>query len=60
MKQTHDVLGQDVQFLADIRTTYYYYYYYYWWGGTKSLGTTATTGLLYKPQMIADDDFWIN
>jgi hypothetical protein len=22
--------------------------YYYWWGGTKSLGTAATSGLLYK------------
>jgi hypothetical protein len=31
-------------------------YYYYWWGGTKSLGTAATTGLLYKPQMIDEDD----
>jgi hypothetical protein len=24
------------------------YYYYYWCGGTKSLGTAATSGLLYK------------
>jgi hypothetical protein len=32
------------------------YYYYCWWGGTKSLGTAATTGLLYKPQMIDEDD----
>jgi hypothetical protein len=31
-------------------------FYYYWWGGTKSLGTAATTGLLYKPQMIDEDD----
>jgi hypothetical protein len=30
--------------------------YYYWWGGTKSLGTAATSGLLYKPQMIDEDD----
>jgi hypothetical protein len=30
---------------------------YYWWGGTKSLlGTAATSGLLYKPQMIDEDD----
>jgi hypothetical protein len=29
-----------------------YYFYYYWWGGTKSLGTVATSGPLYKPQMI--------
>jgi hypothetical protein len=32
------------------------YYYYYLWGGTKSLGTAATSGLLYKPQMINEDD----
>jgi hypothetical protein len=32
------------------------FFYYYWWGGTKSLGTTATSGLLYKPQMIDEDD----
>jgi hypothetical protein len=25
------------------------------WGGTKSLGTAATSGLLYKPQMIDED-----
>jgi hypothetical protein len=31
-------------------------FYYYWWGGTKSQGTAATSGLLYKPQMI-DEDF---
>jgi hypothetical protein len=30
--------------------------YYYWWGGTKTLGTAATSGLLYKPQMIDEDD----
>jgi hypothetical protein len=29
---------------------------YYWWGGTKSLGTAATSGLLYKPQMTDEDD----
>jgi hypothetical protein len=29
---------------------------FYWWGGTKSLGTAATSGLLYKPQMIDEDD----
>jgi hypothetical protein len=30
---------------------------FYWWGGTKSpLGTAATSGVLYKPQMIDDDD----
>jgi hypothetical protein len=26
------------------------------WGGTKSLGTAATSGLLYKPQMIDKGD----
>jgi hypothetical protein len=26
------------------------------WGGTKSLGTAAISGLLYKPQMIDEDD----
>jgi hypothetical protein len=30
--------------------------FYYWWGGTKSLGTAATSVLLYKPQMIDEDD----
>jgi hypothetical protein len=30
--------------------------FFYWWGGTKSLGTAATSGLLYKPQMIDEDD----
>jgi hypothetical protein len=34
----------------------YYYYYYYWWSGTKSLGTAATSGLLYKPQMRDEGD----
>jgi hypothetical protein len=29
-----------------------HFFYYYWCGGTKSLGTAATSGLLYKPQMI--------
>jgi hypothetical protein len=31
-------------------------FFYYWWGGTKSLGTAATSGLLYKPPMIDEDD----
>jgi hypothetical protein len=35
-------------------------FFYYWWGGTKCLGTAATSGLLYKPQMIDEDDFWSN
>jgi hypothetical protein len=35
-------------------------FFYYWWGGTKSLGTAATSGLLYKPQMIDEDHFWSN
>jgi hypothetical protein len=30
--------------------------FYYLWGGTKSLGTAATSGLLYEPQMIDEDD----
>jgi hypothetical protein len=32
------------------------FFFYYWWGGTKSLGTAATSGLLYKPQMIDEGD----
>jgi hypothetical protein len=24
--------------------------FFYWWGGTKSLGTAATSGLLYNPR----------
>jgi hypothetical protein len=31
-------------------------FFYYWWDGTKSPGTTATSGLLYKPRMIDADD----
>jgi hypothetical protein len=31
-------------------------FFYYYWGGTKSLGTAATSCLLYKPQMIDEDD----
>jgi hypothetical protein len=27
-----------------------------WWGETESLGTAATTGLLYQPRMIGDGD----
>jgi hypothetical protein len=27
---------------------------------SKSLGTAATSGLLYKPLMIDEDDFWSN
>jgi hypothetical protein len=34
----------------------FYVFYYSWWGGTKSLGTAATSALLYKPQMIDEDD----
>jgi hypothetical protein len=29
--------------------------FYYWWGGSP-LGTAATSGLLYKSQMIDDGD----
>jgi hypothetical protein len=29
---------------------------FFLWGGTKSLGTAATSDLLYKPQMIDEDD----
>jgi hypothetical protein len=35
---------------------YIFFYFYYWCGGTKSLGTAATSGLLYKPQMIDEGD----
>jgi hypothetical protein len=31
-------------------------FFYYWWGGTKSVSTAATSGLLYKPQIIDEDD----
>jgi hypothetical protein len=30
-------------------------YFFYWWGGTKS-HSAANSGLLYKPQMIDEDD----
>jgi hypothetical protein len=29
---------------------------FFLWGGTKSLGTAATSGLVYKPQMIDEGD----
>jgi hypothetical protein len=29
---------------------------FFLWGGTKSLVTVATSGLLYKPQMIYEGD----
>jgi hypothetical protein len=37
---------------------YYYYYYYYYNIGTRPspLGTAATVGLLYQPQMTDDGD----
>jgi hypothetical protein len=42
-------------------TTYisklFYLFFYYWWGGTKSLGTAGTSGLLYNPRMIDEDDY---
>jgi hypothetical protein len=44
-------------FANDFKMTYFFYY---WWGGTKSLGTAATSGLLYTPQMMDEDDFWSN
>jgi hypothetical protein len=31
-------------------------FFYYQWGETKSLGSAATSGLLYKLQMIAEGD----
>jgi hypothetical protein len=51
----------DVRFGTwNVRSTYVFLYYYYWWGGTTSLGSAATSGLLYKPQMTDEDDFWSN
>jgi hypothetical protein len=35
---------------------FFYYYHYSKWGETESLGTAATTGLLYQTQMIGDGD----
>jgi hypothetical protein len=40
----------------DSFTFYFAYYYYYHWCETDSLGTAATTDLLYQPQMIGDGD----
>jgi hypothetical protein len=39
-----------------VRIKRHYSQFFYWWGGTKSLGTAATSGLLYIPQMIDEDD----
>jgi hypothetical protein len=44
------------KYLPDAFPTQCGFVYYYWWGRTKSLGTAATSGLLYKPQMIYVDD----
>jgi hypothetical protein len=33
-----------------------WYFFVGLWGRTKSLGTAATSGLLYKPQMIDEGD----
>jgi hypothetical protein len=33
-------------------TVYYYYYYYYYYLVCESIGTAATPGLLYQPQVI--------
>jgi hypothetical protein len=32
-------------------------FFFILWGGTESLGTAATSGLLYKPQMIDEGDY---
>jgi hypothetical protein len=32
------------------------WFFYSEWGESESLGTAATTGLLYQPQMIGDGD----
>jgi hypothetical protein len=39
-----------------VHYSFFVFRFFYWWGGTKSLGTAATSGLLYKPQMIDEDD----
>jgi hypothetical protein len=39
-----------------VNQVFFSFIIYYWWGGTKSLGTVATSGLLYKHQMIDEDD----
>jgi hypothetical protein len=31
-----------------------YFFFYSYWGETESIGTAATTGLLYQPRMIGD------
>jgi hypothetical protein len=42
--------------LTVVSTLSLHFFIFCWWGGTKSLGTLATSGLLYKPQMIDEDD----
>jgi hypothetical protein len=42
--------------LTAVCIRHFFYYYYSSWGETESLGTAATTGLLYQPQMIGDGD----
>jgi hypothetical protein len=40
----------------DVDVTGVYSFFLILWGGTESVGTGATIGLLYKPQMIDEDD----
>jgi hypothetical protein len=60
MHQTIPPLSDRQIFGHSFRTTKercnFFIFFYYWWGGTKSLGTAATSGLLYKPQMTDEDD----
>jgi hypothetical protein len=49
-------LGNDHETGKYTTTIAKFFFFCYWWGGTKSLGTAVTSGLLYKPQMIDEDD----
>jgi hypothetical protein len=42
--------------LLDLKYCYSLFLFFIKGGGTKSLGTAATSGLLYKPQMIDEGD----
>jgi hypothetical protein len=49
-------LGRYIVCLLTKAMEVFFFYYYSEWGKTESLGSVATTGLLYRPQMIGDGD----
>jgi hypothetical protein len=46
------MLTSYIEVITETKATFHVFL----WGGTKSLGTAATSGLFYKPQMIDEGD----